>query len=478
MGKFWGPKPSLTKWLYTNIVRPTFTYGCIAWAKTTRTKDFINRAKRLQRLALKDIGPIRTHSPTSGIEIATNTMPLDLYIRGEFISAHFRIRKVIPTIAGTTDTISSHYAWAHKLRDEAGIHNIPYDITLPYFHAYKNYKCITTQYHIKNETVPNKIQVFTDGSKININGTGFTGSGYVIYGLHTLDDTGNPKILYEQSAYLGTTTTVFQAEVFAIGHAVHHILINRQLLADINCVDIITDSKSALQALDGITSSSKLVIDCMKALDKLAELTIVKIHWIKAHVGHIGNERADQLAKKGTQNITYATEPILPVPKAWIKRKINNYLYQEWTNRWLGNMEARQTKIFFPTPNPNISKKLLSYDRQECARLFRWISGLSFHRYHNHLLQPETYPDPSCRLCSNDKEETSHLFATCPGLAHIRQSTIGQLSLTSPIKWSPHQLLSMIHRIDQICPEEGTIDNAHIDIDNEIAGLGSSQVSE
>jgi hypothetical protein len=71
MGKFWGPKPSMTKWIYTNIVRPTFTYGCIAWAKTTRTKDFITRAKRLQRLALKDIGPIRTHSPTSGLEIFT-----------------------------------------------------------------------------------------------------------------------------------------------------------------------------------------------------------------------------------------------------------------------------------------------------------------------------------------------------------------------------------------------------------------------
>jgi hypothetical protein len=35
MGKFWGPKPSMTKWIYTNIVRPTFPYGCIAWAKTT-----------------------------------------------------------------------------------------------------------------------------------------------------------------------------------------------------------------------------------------------------------------------------------------------------------------------------------------------------------------------------------------------------------------------------------------------------------
>jgi hypothetical protein len=67
IGQFWGPKPILTKWLYTNIVRPTFTYGCIAWAKATRTKLFKNKAKRLQRLGLKCIAPIREHSPTSGL---------------------------------------------------------------------------------------------------------------------------------------------------------------------------------------------------------------------------------------------------------------------------------------------------------------------------------------------------------------------------------------------------------------------------
>jgi hypothetical protein len=75
MGKHWGPSPILTKWLYTNVVRPTFTYGCIAWGHTTRSKTFTNKAKRLQRLGLKSLGPIRTHSPTSGLEIVTYTPP-------------------------------------------------------------------------------------------------------------------------------------------------------------------------------------------------------------------------------------------------------------------------------------------------------------------------------------------------------------------------------------------------------------------
>jgi hypothetical protein len=101
---------------------------------------------------LADIGPIRTHSPTSGLEIFTNTIPLDLFIRGEFIAAHNRIKNVITTIAGTCDTINSHYAWARKLRDEAGLNNIPSDTIAPYFHGRKNYTCSSIQYNTLNET--------------------------------------------------------------------------------------------------------------------------------------------------------------------------------------------------------------------------------------------------------------------------------------------------------------------------------------
>jgi ribonuclease HI len=333
------------------------------------------------------------------------------------MAAHYRVRNVISTFAGTTDTISSHYAWALKLKDEAGLHNIPADYIQPFFHGNKSYKGITDQYHALNEARKNKLQIFTDGSKIVKDTIGFTACGYVIYGMH--NDTV-PEIIHEQSSYLGTMATVFQAEVFAIGQAAHFVHNNPTITTNISQIDIITDSKAALQAINGLHTSSRLVKDCMIALDKLHEKATVTIHWTKAHVGHEGNERADQLAKAGTLKITYATEPIIPVPKAWIRNKIKNYINTEWTNRWRGTTEARQTKIFFPTPNAKTAQKLLSYDRTNCAKLFRWISGHSFHRYHNHLLQPEIFPNPKCRICQNDNEETSHLYAICPGISPLR----------------------------------------------------------
>jgi ribonuclease HI len=258
------------------------------------------------------------------------------------------------------------------------------------------------------------------------------------------------------SAYLGKMTTVFQAEIFAIGQAAHYITTHREILErGIRSIDIITDSKAALMALDSIHTSSKITIDCMKALDKLHDLAKVTVHWTKAHVGHMGNERADQLAKEGTKKISYQVEPILPVPRSWIKNKIHRYTQQEWIHRWTGTAEARQTKIFFPQPNAKVSKRILMYDKPTCAKLFRWISGHSFHRYHNSLTSPTNFDNPACRICGYEKEETNHLFAFCPGLAQIRMKICGHAILPDLFTWSPNQLLKMIHEIDKICPEEG-----------------------
>jgi ribonuclease HI len=329
------------------------------------------------------------------------------------------------------------------------------DTTHPFFHGKKQYQCMNTQYNVLNEARQNKLQIFTDGSKIQKNESSHTGCGFVIYKLDSA--LGTPIIIHEQSSYLGNMATVFQAEVYAIGSAAHYLSNHRELLLAIDDIDFITDSKSALQAIDSITTSSKLVIDCMKELDRLQEAVAIKIHWIKAHVGHEGNEKADQLAKHGTTKINFNAEPILPVPKTWVKNRIRQYLHQEWTTRWLGNNEARQTKIFFPEPNGKITKKLLTYGKQTCAQIFRWISGHSFHRYHNSLVYPDKYESSKCRMCDTIKEETSHLFAHCPGLAQIRMRICGQPILGEEFAWTPSMLLAMIKEIDKICPEEGMV---------------------
>jgi hypothetical protein len=184
----------------------------------------------------------------------------------------------------------------------------------------------------------------------------------------------------------------------------------------------------------------------------------VNLHWIKAHQGHAGNELADQTAKKATQDPTYLVEPIIPVSRSWIQKKIKYFLHKEWSLQWDRLPEARQTKLFFPTPHVKTSKNMLKYNRETYGELFRWITGHSFHRYHNSLTNPIEYPDPTCRACGIAREENGHLIMDCPVFATTRHKIFGQHILQPGFTWEPGNLLKMINVIKNTVPEEPPID--------------------
>jgi hypothetical protein len=98
-------------------------------------------------------------------------------------------------------------------------------------------------------------------------------------------------------------------------------------------------------------------------------------------------------------------------------------------------------------------RNYLPNDRETCGKLFRWISGHSFHRYHNFLIDPENTGTSLCRACKEEREETSHLYAFCGGLVHLRMKILGQLTLGTQFEWQPHQLITMINYIDKLYPE-------------------------
>jgi hypothetical protein len=74
-GKEWGPNPFMMRWLYTGVIRPALTYGCLVWTKATTEKSFKDSAQKLQRLALLHMAPFRTKSPTIGLEMLAYIPP-------------------------------------------------------------------------------------------------------------------------------------------------------------------------------------------------------------------------------------------------------------------------------------------------------------------------------------------------------------------------------------------------------------------
>ena len=115
-----------------------------------------------------------------------------------------------------------------------------------------------------------------------------TGGGFVISDTRT-------ETITEHSFKMKDYCSVFQAETAAIKHAAEELItFNNQQIT------FWSDSLSALQALSNKIHNNKSINDCYKALTKLADENTVQLKWIKAHTGHWGNEKADELAKAGT----------------------------------------------------------------------------------------------------------------------------------------------------------------------------------
>ena len=66
-----------------------------------------------------------------------------------------------------------------------------------------------------------------------------------------------------------------------------------------NYVRIFTDSQATLQALHNPYVTSKLIEVTIAQLNLLGQtVNSLTIHWIEAHKGHAGNEKADEMARE------------------------------------------------------------------------------------------------------------------------------------------------------------------------------------
>jgi ribonuclease HI len=452
-GKEWGPKPYMSRWLYTGVIRPAITYGCMVWAKETRDKTFKEKAQKLQRLALLHMAPFRHKSPTIGLEMLAYIPPLDIFILGEALNAFIRLNHLLD-LSSDDNMISNstHITYLKAKADEAHILNVPTEIITPYISFSQPWETSLSPFQPEKAPI-DSILIYTDGSKI----TRQTGAGWLI--THNIDrDT--TKVLAKDSLYLGTSATVFQAEMFAIQQATdacldlikNNIIHNHKLY-------ILSDSQASIKALRKNMIRTSLIQQCSHNLQLLCATNSVCLQWIKAHIGLAGNEEADKLAKLGAYSVSTAVEPILPVSKRWIRSTIEEFTRLEWRDRWLSNPTARQTKIFLQSPSKNLSRKLLQQDRITLGELGRWILGHNFLLRHNHLLDPNTFPSPICRKCQQGEETSSHLILDCEALGQDRYKIFGQHLLLPPFTWTPDQLIKMIQKAKMTCPEIFPNDN-------------------
>jgi len=137
----------------------------------------------------------------------------------------------------------------------------------------------------------------------------------------------------------------------------------------------------------------------------------LSVVWIKAHVGHEGNEEADRLAKLGTTNGEKHIQ--VGTPQAEIKSDISKYVRNLWDEEWQTYSEGKHTKEFYTHNDKNKAKALLTLSRFELSRFVGLVTGHGNLAYFYSKLEPGS--NPICRFC-RERNETFIHFIECPRL--------------------------------------------------------------
>ena len=449
-GKLWGLGPRMSVWFYRAIVRPMLAYGALVWAKVTQLKAIQKKLRRLQRLALMAMGHFYKSTPTAGLEVATFTAPLWLHIRQEgamaWLRTKFRLKldRKLVTINKRSPKKLGHRQYIEKFMNDIGYVDQTSDAMAPVFNWDRKYVVDESSYELGMPDLSGDVTIYTDGSK---NAAGMVGSGVATY----YDPELPPQ---ERFFHLGKYLSVFQSEVYALEKAVEEIL--NAYWKDKRII-IHTDSRSALQALTSNVITSKQVWRLRSLLEIVCRGNDITLRWIKAHADHVGNEKADELAKKGANEID-RTPSDIPCPSATaIRKELRKKVVKQWQHEWDNNHPCRQTKHFFPKIERNLAANFTDCNRKVFSAAIQLVTGHNWLNRHRSLARrprPEEMDsddetvaiiDALCRYCQEDEESSYHIFAKCPRYARVRREIFGSHELDQPFKFKPIQLFRFIN---------------------------------
>lgn len=303
--RHWGIRPTLIKLWYKTVAEKILMYGASIWGLKASEECELT-LKKCQRHFLLAITKANRTTSYPALETLSGLPPITQTLKYEAVYGQVSRLKTPRELYGTTyepaDYAANENIWSRHPKDTVFV-----DPDLP---------APTAGLHI-----------YTDGSKTE-EGTGFA---FVAY--------SGDREIFHQTVRINTHNSVFQAEVQAIIAATRWARTQNEIFV------IHTDSLSAIMAINKPFNRNKQLATL---LDEIASLdTPYHIKWVKAHVGTVGNERADELAKSAAADITLP-ELQIPWPRTLLKSKLKSAIMEEWQYIWTHHADGRITNKFFP----------------------------------------------------------------------------------------------------------------------------------
>ena len=208
-----------------------------------------------------------------------------------------------------------------------------------------------------------------------------------------------------------------------------------------------TDSQAALKALGSAKVNSRLVWDCVRALNTLGERSTVRLAWVPGHEGHKGNEKADERAKQGSSMPFIGPEPFCGVAKAVTRMATERWVANKSLEWWRNSSGQRQAKRFIVEHSPKFTVDLISKDRKTVKAVVGLLTGHC--KLNRHLKLMGLTDEAMCRFCQSEEETSEHILCRCDSLANVWFPVIGNDRPLpgSYMEGSVSKLLNFVKRI-------------------------------
>jgi ribonuclease HI len=313
-GKDWGANAAVLAITYKTLVRPLLEYAIPTWCSASPTQ--LEKLDKVQSSAARIICGLRNTCPSEVAEFEANLLPLKY--RRTIILENFILKRTNTTEYHRTGSYINRWSQTNRLKKQSPLsvasdlniihkpvaptHSLP---IIPPHQCHKNIQCQMDleEIFVKKETPIIRMKmlgenmvhsipadsaiIYTDGSTLN---TGKSGSG-----VHLI----LPGRVINSSCQNSNGTSNYKAELIAIEKALN--IYNSEKCSS-KSIYILSDSKSAIQSVSKCFSSTDDTLQKIaREIEKIPPHVTLNLNWLPSHVGIIGNEIADQMAKEGTE---------------------------------------------------------------------------------------------------------------------------------------------------------------------------------
>ncbi|XP_024859831.1 uncharacterized protein LOC108230932 [Kryptolebias marmoratus] len=427
-GREWGADRKALKTVYIGLIRSVFDYGSILY--NSASNSLLTKIDKIQYQALRlCCGAMKT-TPVSALQVEMGEMPLEL--RREQLALNYWVNikghdgthppraTLLPCQEKGKKQINS-FGWIilNKVKD-AGIDNFlisPVVLTpvIPSWNfdqAEVDLKLLEKGRQLERKEVENYIkreyseyiQIYTDASKMLNNQVGIS---FIA-----------PDLNFMKHKRISDNLTVYTGELMAILMALEWVeeMERRKVV-------ICSDSSSALISIKEINSEARqdIVLEIAHAIFRTKSRgSHIKLVWIPAHIGVVGNELADSFAKSASKKNTVDLD--IKISKNEVKNIIKEYIKGKWQKKWDRGDKARSYY--------SIQKKVGEF--RKCNRSKKEediISRIRFgHTGLNSTLKiVNKHSTGSCSYCG-ELETVKHIFLECNKYVREREILIRELS--------------------------------------------------